>query len=278
MVMENREFGSIVGNASAPYLNSLIARYRLATAYTAVAHPSEPNYLALFSGSTQGVTDDGVYDLVASNLADQLEAHARSWRVFAQNVPAGCYTGGSASGGADGPGTYARKHEPAISFSDIATSAARCGHITDFSTFDPSAADFELIVPNLCNDMHDCPVSSGDAFLRSFVPQITENPAFADSVLFITWDEGSTDIGGGGRVATLVVSPRLSRVPPRRSPIPTSRCCGRSRMPGTWAASDTPVPPTTSASSSDPEKGTSRPATRCRDRAYGALPMARVEP
>ena len=207
LVMENAEFGSIVGNASAPYLNSLIARYGLATAYTAVAHPSEPNYLALFSGSTQGVTDDGVYDLGASNLADQLEAHARSWRVFAQNVPGACYTGASASGGADGPGTYARKHEPAISFSDIATNAARCGHITDFSTFDPSVADFELIVPNLCNDMHDCPVSSGDAFLRSFVPQIIENPAFADSVLFITWDEGSTDIGGGGRVATLVVSP-----------------------------------------------------------------------
>jgi hypothetical protein len=207
VVMENREFGSIVGDASAPYINSLIARYGLATAYTAVAHPSEPNYLALFSGSTQSVTDDGIHDLGASNLADQLEAHTRSWRVFAQNVPGGCYTGASATGGADGPGTYARKHEPANSFSNIRANAVRCGQITVFSAFDPSAADFELIVPNLCNDMHDCSVGSGDAFLRSFVPRIIEGPAFADSVLFITWDEGSTDIGGGGRVATLVVSP-----------------------------------------------------------------------
>lgn len=207
LVMENQEYGSIVGNPSAPYLNSLIARYGLATAYAAVAHPSEPNYLALFSGSTQGVSDDGVHDLGGSNLADQLEAHGRSWRVFAQNVPQGCYTGASASDGADAPGTYARKHEPAISFSDIRANATRCGHITDFSHFDPSSADFELIVPNMCNDMHDCPVSSGDTFLRSFVPRIIDSPAFADSVLFITWDEGATGGAGGGRVAALVVSP-----------------------------------------------------------------------
>lgn len=210
LVMENREYGSIVGDSSAPYINSLIVRYGLATAYTAVAHPSEPNYLALFSGSTQGVTDDAVHDLGGTNLADQLEAHGRTWRVFAQNVPQGCSTGAAAAGGADGSGTYARKHEPAISFSDIRTNAARCGQITDFSHFDPSAADFELIVPNMCNDMHDCPVSSGDTFLRSFVPRIIDSPAFADSVLFITWDEGSTDIGGGGHVATIVVSPLVA--------------------------------------------------------------------
>lgn len=190
LVLENQEYGSIVGNASAPYVNSLIARYGLATAYAAVVHPSEPNYLALFSGSTQGVTDDGVHDLAGSNLADQLDAHGRSWRVFAQNVPGGCHTGASASGGADGSGTYARKHEPAISFSDIRANATRCGYIADFSHFDPSSADFELIVPNMCNDMHDCSVSSGDAFLRSFVPRIIDSPAFEDSVLFITWDEG----------------------------------------------------------------------------------------
>ncbi|HEY8869123.1 MAG TPA: alkaline phosphatase family protein [Candidatus Limnocylindrales bacterium] len=208
--MENHEFGSIVGNPSAPYINSLIARYGLATAYSAVAHPSEPNYLALFSGSTQGVTDDGVYVFRSSNLADQLEASGKSWRVFAENVSGGCFTGATAAGGADGPGSYARKHEPAISFADIAANPARCGYITDFSRFDPSAADFELIMPNFCNDMHDCSISMGDRFLRTFIPRIIDSPAFAESVLFITWDEGSTDIGGGGRVATLVVSPLVA--------------------------------------------------------------------
>ncbi|MER3418258.1 MAG: hypothetical protein C4343_03935 [Chloroflexota bacterium] len=179
---------------------------RAGEGYQAVAHPSEPNYLALFSGSTQGVTDDGVYNLAGRNLADQLEAHGRTWRVFAENVPLGCFTGSVASGGPDGPGTYARKHEPAISFTDIARNPARCRNITDFRHFDPAAADFELIVPNLCHDMHDCSVAAGDAFLASFVPRILDRTAFRDGVLFITWDEG-TGGPGGGHVATIVASP-----------------------------------------------------------------------
>lgn len=207
IVMENREYGSIVGDSSAPYINSLIHQYGLAANLNAVTHPSEPNYIALFSGSTQGVTDDGVHDISATNLADQLDAHGRSWRVFAQNVPSGCYTGYSASGGPDGSGTYTRKHEPAISFTDISGSPSRCARILDFSQFNPAAADFELIVPNMCNDMHDCSTATGDAFLRSFVPRITSSPAFANSLLVITWDEGTSDIGGGGHIATVVVSP-----------------------------------------------------------------------
>ena len=205
--MENQGYGSIVGNSAAPFINGLITRYGLATAYDAVTHPSEPNYLALLSGSTQGVTDDGVYNFGGPNLADQLDARGRSWRVFAQNVPLGCYSGSVASGGEDAPGTYARKHEPAISFSDISRDPGRCARISDFRHFDPAAANFELIVPNMCNDMHDCSIATGDAFLASFVPRITASSAFADSVLFITWDEGSGSQGGGGRVATLVVSP-----------------------------------------------------------------------
>ncbi len=210
IVMENKDYGSIVGSSAAPYLNRLIHDYGLASRYNAVAHPSEPNYIALFSGATQGVNDDGVHDLSAKNVADQLEDHGRTWRVFAQNVPRGCFTGTVASGGADGTGTYARKHEPAISFADIASDPARCRNITNFSDFDPAAADFELIVPNMCNDMHDCSVSTGDDFLRSFVPRITGSAAFADSVLFITWDEGTGGSGGGGRVATIVVSPLVN--------------------------------------------------------------------
>jgi phosphatidylinositol-3-phosphatase len=208
LVMENREYSSIVGSSNAPYLNGLIAQYGLATNYNAVTHPSEPNYFALFSGSTQGVTNDSRYDLAGTNLVDQLTAKQRSWRVFAQNVPLGCYTGMTASGGPDGSGSYVRKHEPAISFTDISTDAARCADIANFSAFDPSAADFEMIVPNLCNDMHDCSVAAGDAFLQGFVPKITSSASFkAGGVLFITWDEGTSDIGGGGHVATLVIGP-----------------------------------------------------------------------
>ena len=85
VVMENKPYKWIVGNPDAPYLNSLVANYGLATNDYAVTHPSEPNYLALFAGSTFGVTDDAVYDFGGSNLADQLGGHRRTWHVYAQD-------------------------------------------------------------------------------------------------------------------------------------------------------------------------------------------------
>jgi phosphatidylinositol-3-phosphatase len=210
IVLENEEYSSLVGSAAAPFLNGLIATSGLATNYFGVAHPSQPNYLALFSGSTQGVTDDGNHDLAGTNLADQLEAAGKTWNVFAQDYPGGCFTGATKGGKGEGvgaAGSYARKHDPAISFTDISSNPARCARITNFAAFDPTAADFELIVPNQCNDMHSCPIATGDSFLSTFVPRITSSPAFANSVLFITTDEGSSDTSGGGQVLTLVVSP-----------------------------------------------------------------------
>ena len=209
--MENREYGTIVGSSDAPYINRLIARYGLATNYRATTHPSQPNYIALFSGSTQGVTNNGVHDLARRNLVDQLAAHGISWRVFAQNVPLGCYKGATASGGPDGSGTYARKHEPAISFRSITRRASRCARISNFSHFGPSAARFELIVPNMCNSMHDCSTATGDAFLSTFIPKLLKSPAMKGSALFLTWDEGSSNLGGGGRIATVVIGPTVKK-------------------------------------------------------------------
>ena len=213
IVMENHEFDTIVGDQRATFTNTLIGRYGLATNYSAVAHPSEPNYLALFGGSTFGVHDDGVYDLAGTNLADQLVAHGRTWHVYAQDVPDGCSRASFADGPVDligAPGAYARKHEPAISFRDISGDPKACANITALASFDPRAADFELIVPNQTNDMHDGTIEQGDAFLASMVPRITASPDFADGLLLITWDEGSSAIGGGGRVATIVVSSRTA--------------------------------------------------------------------
>ena len=136
IVLENHDLASVVGSPSAPYLNSLADRYGLATEYLAVARPSQPNYIALFSGSTKGIADNEVHDLPGLNLADQIEAHGRTWRVFAENVPSGCFVGPTASGGPDGAGTYARKHEPAISFTDISSNPSRCANIRDLGAFD----------------------------------------------------------------------------------------------------------------------------------------------
>lgn len=216
IVMENHDYGRIVGNARAPYINGLISRYGLATRYRAIRHPSQPNYLALLGGSTFGVRDDGHHNRSQTNLVDQLETAGRSWHVYAQDYPGGCSQVDSYKGASVDlvglRGKYVRKHNAALTFTDISHDPARCARITHLSGFSAAAADFELIIPNLMNDMHDGTIAQGDAFLRKFVPRITGDAAFASSLLLITWDEGSDrPTGDGGRVATIVVSP-MSRL------------------------------------------------------------------
>ena len=213
VVMENHEYGSIVGSSHAPYINSLIRRYGLATNDHAVTHPSEPNYLALFAGSTFGIRDDGIHNVAHS----QSRRPARGARSDMARLRSG-----SAEPVLHGR-RRSRRSRPRRSGGLVRTQAraggelhrhleepvALCSRITHLTGFSPTAANFELIVPNMTNDMHDGTVAQGDAFLRAFVPRITGSSAFATSLLVITWDEGSTRVGGGGHVATIVVSPRV---------------------------------------------------------------------
>ena len=218
IMLENREYGQIVGNRSAPYLNSLIARYGLETAYYASRHGSQADYVDLFAGSNLGVVDNTVRDLSAPNLLEQLDRRGLSWHVYAQDYPGACFRGAAATGGVDlvgAPGEYERAHNPAISFTSIRADRAGCsGRITSLAGFDPAAANFEFIVPNLQNDMDVGSVAAGDAFLRAFVPRIVGSPAFTKGMLFITWDEGTTNAsarggGGGGHVPLIVVGPHV---------------------------------------------------------------------
>jgi hypothetical protein len=213
IVLENTEFSGIVGSSSAPYINSLIAQYGLSTNSYAVAHPSEPNYIAMTSGGTQGITDDGVYNLAVNNVFDQVDASGRTWAAYQQGYPGGCYTGSSALPLIDGAGKaggYVRKHNPAISYTSISSNPARCANITSLASFNPAAANFEFITPNLVNDMHDGTVADGDNFLKAFLPQITGSAAFANSVVFITFDEGTSNINGGGQIATIAITPNMT--------------------------------------------------------------------
>ena len=214
IVMENHEYGSVIGTAAAPYINSLANSYGLATNYYAASHPSLPNYLALTAGSTFGIASDCTTCYVnATNIGDQLEASGRSWKAYMEDMPSPCFTGASS-------GNYAMKHDPFMYYNDIRNNAARCAaHVVPFSQFSGDmnsgqVPNFVWITPNMCNDMHDCSVATGDAWLRSVVPTITGSAAFRNGgALFITWDEGSSSAGccgdsWGGHVPTLVISPR----------------------------------------------------------------------
>ncbi len=206
---ENKEYSQIIGSSAAPFINSLVSKYGLATNFYAERHPSEPNYIAQTSGGTQGVTDDGVYNLGVNNVFKQVEASGRTWHEYQQAWPGGCFTGSSSKAVTDGvgkSGSYVRKHNPAISYTNISGNATECANITNLASFNPAAANFNFITPNMINDMHDGTVADGDAWLKAFLPQITNSSAFANSVVFVTFDEGTTNTNGGGHIVTIPVT------------------------------------------------------------------------
>src|SRR4051794_26349510 len=110
VIEENHSGTEIVGNANAPYITSLAAGGANFTASFAVTHPSEPNYLALFSGSTQGLTDDSCpHSYSAPSLGDQLLGAGLNFTGYSESLPSPGYTGCFS-------GAYARKHNPWVDF------------------------------------------------------------------------------------------------------------------------------------------------------------------
>jgi phosphatidylinositol-3-phosphatase len=210
IVLENQDYGRVVDAADMPYFNELIAKYGLAERSSGVARPSQPNYFALFSGSTHGVHDNGVHDIDAPTVVDQIEASGRTWKEYAENRPPDCFTGATASDGRDGSGGYRRKHAPAISFDSIRNDPERCANLVDFTSFKPGDVDFSLIIPNQCHAAHDCDASEADKWLSGFVPSILDSQAFAaGGLLIVTFDEDAGNDPSGGHVATIVASPEM---------------------------------------------------------------------
>ncbi len=196
IVMENHERSDIARSSSAPYLNALRTRGIDFTNYVAVTHPSLPNYLALASGSTAGKS--GTDSIRAGQISgmttvwNQLQSHGIGWRVYEEGMPSTCY-GGSSSGG------YVLRHNPSIPFSSVFGNSIACGHVRPYSPGVPLAA-VTFIAPNMCHDMHDCSIATGDAWLKANVPPIIQSGA----TVVVTFDEGDTNTGGGGNVYTVV--------------------------------------------------------------------------
>ncbi|HYM66434.1 MAG TPA: alkaline phosphatase family protein [Patescibacteria group bacterium] len=194
IVMENRSPAEAL---TGPFTASLAASYGLADGYRAVAHPSVPNYLALSSGSTWGVTDDSYHVLPQADLGDELTAAGVSWKAYMEGMgDGGCF---------NSPLPYDPGHNP------FAFYGGRCpANVVPFASFASDLAAgpprFSWISPDRCHDEHDCAVSAGDSWLREQAGAIMSSAAWrAGGVLFITWDED--DGSAGNRVLTLVISP-----------------------------------------------------------------------
>ena len=210
MVFENHEASEIVGNPDARTFNALARRYATLTSYDGVAHPSLPNYLALVSGSTHGITSDCTECIVQGrSLADTLAAAGKTWKTYAEDLPYPGFTGGSA-------GRYAKKHDPFLYFRDVADSRTLRNRVVPLTQLGRDLArhrlpDFSLVIPNLCSDMHDCSVATGDAWLKAHVEPLLRSPELRGGVVFVVFDEGTSDTGGGGRVEALVLGPTVRR-------------------------------------------------------------------
>jgi phosphatidylinositol-3-phosphatase len=222
IVMENEEYGDIIGSAATPYINSLARRYALASSMFAISHPSLPNYLALTAGSTFGINSDCTdCSVAATSLPGQLSAAGISWQAFMEDLPRPCFTGPQA-------GQYAKKHDPFLYFRPLLASSSQCAHVVGLPQLAAeehghSLPRFIWITPNLCHDMHDCSPAVGDRFLATLVPSLLASLG-RNGLLFLTWDEGSSNEGccrlaAGGHVVTILAGPGARRATRLRTPV-----------------------------------------------------------
>ncbi len=183
VVEENKSLAQIDGNAAAPFINALAKRGALFTDAHGVAHPSLPNYLALFAGVTND-NGDGCpatgFSPSAPNLASELARRGLSFRGFAEGLPA---TGSTVCAA----GSYARKHAPWVAFSNVDKSAARSFDALPAYDALPTVS---FVIPDVDDDMHDGTIAAGDTWLAKHLGKLVDWADRNDSLVVLTWDEG----------------------------------------------------------------------------------------
>lgn len=201
VIEENHSFNEIIGSSSAPYINSLANAGALFTKSFAVTHPSEPNYLALFSGSTQGITNDSCpHTFSPPDLGGELLQAGLSFKGYSEGLP-------SVGSTVCTSGEYARKHNPWVDFTDIPSSDN-----LPFTSF-PAPANFStlptisIVVPNLQDDMHDGTIQQGDTWLKQHIDPYVQWAKTNNSLLMVTWDED--DSSQSNQIPTIFVGPMV---------------------------------------------------------------------
>ena len=222
IVMENEEYGDILGSSSTPYINRLAGTYALARQMYAIRHPSLPNYLALTGGSTFGIDSDCTdCSVPGSGIAGQLTARGLTWKGYMEDLPHPCFTGA-------GAGNYAKKHDPFVYYRAIVRDPHACRNVVPLRQLasDERAGHLPTlswITPNLCHDMHDCDPSVGDRFLRAAVPPLLRALG-PRGLLVLTFDEGSSDNGccrlaSGGHIVTILAGGLARRAARLATPV-----------------------------------------------------------
>ena len=235
LIMENEDYGQVVGNKYAPILNALARDYGVATNYTGVADPSEPNYVAMLGGDFFGISSDDPYwfpghTIHAANLMSQLEEAGKTWKGYFQSIPYPGYRGycypDKCNGIPDADTQYVSKHNGIVNFANQ-QNATHFAKMVPFEQLADDLAtgevpDFSYIVPNECNDIHGAPpwcvdsnnpgtvqqnwlIAQGDKFVGEIVNQITSSSMWesGNNAIIVTFDEGDTP---ASLVLTIVIT------------------------------------------------------------------------
>ena len=205
IVEENYSYEQVIGNSAMPYLNSLATTFGLATSYTDVSHPSEPNYLAMISGSIW----DNPADLTPQQksypgptFVDQLAAAGVGWKAYMEDMGSACDLANQ------GASNYDVNHNPFMYFTEIRNTPAQCNRDVPFTQFatdlnSGTAPPFMFVSPNLIHDMHDGTMQQGDAWLQQQMTLVLASSWYRQGgIVIVTFDEG----GSTERVATIVIS------------------------------------------------------------------------
>lgn len=207
VVEENHDFLQ-ADSASMPYLHSLVAQYGLATQYYANTHPSIGNYFMLTAGQIFTNSDSYSQTVTIDNIVRHLLAAGKTWKSYAEGLPSVGYTGQKS-------GKYARKHNPLSFFSDVVDDSNQIKRLVPFTQFATDLAgdtlpSYSFVVPDLCNDAHDCSLQTADTWLQTNIAPLLASPSFqADGLLVIVFDEAdSDDTHGGGRIIWTAISPK----------------------------------------------------------------------
>lgn len=196
--MENHSYRQVIGKPTAPYLTGLAQACAVATDYHSVGSPSLPNYLGATSGDTWGIDDDDApsrHVLTVDNLFRQVRRTGRSAMSYQEAMPGNCALGSDSR--------YAVKHNPAAYYQgaddrtacrsdNLPLGTAESGAFHEALVSDSLPA-FSFVTPDICNDMHSCPVATGDRWLAEFLPAIFASDAYRSgtTVVFVVWDEGN---------------------------------------------------------------------------------------
>jgi acid phosphatase len=202
VIEENRGYGQIMDKLNnTSYIHALAKRGMLFTQSYGVSHPSQPNYLALFSGSTQGVKNNACgYKFSTDNLATALLDKGLSFASYAESLPEmgslSCMSG-----------AYQRKHNPVTNWQGTRLPAEINLPFSDFPQDFSELPTVSFVIPNLSNDMHDGSLEAADDWLKTHIEPYVDWAFQHNSLLILTWDED--DLKQNNRVVTLFVGPMV---------------------------------------------------------------------